>query len=104
GGKFYVAPGHNPQAAQDQMVKSLVAAFSEVAKSIKGGAKPEATGLTMEQIEEALLSIKAAKQVAQGNALNEPDDRAAWAAAAEGQGIKVDKRWGVDRIKSEIEK
>jgi hypothetical protein len=32
------------------------------------------------------------------------DERAAWIAEAERKGVKVDKRWSLDRLKSEVEK
>lgn len=32
------------------------------------------------------------------------DERAPWAAMAEERGIKVDKRWGLERLKAEVEK
>lgn len=108
GGKFYVAPGHNPALANNQLIESLIPAVAAaVAQSLKVTATAPASIDPAQW--EAFLAFQAFQKTTETvNALaNEDlpgdDERSSWIAEAERLGMKIDKRWSTERLKSEVQ-
>lgn len=126
-GKHFVASPPNPVIAQNAMIEALIPAVAAaVAQSLKasGPGAPakvdpaqwdaflefQAWQKTREAVE--VLSEQPSEQpVDETDAARNPlstlspeQDRAAWTAEAESKGIKIDKRWSLERIKAEVEK
>lgn len=119
-GKFYQPTPPNPKIAQNELIESLIPAVAAaVAQSLKseGPGKPAkiADGEWDEFLQfkawkqaqatvEKVVEIAAEDAVGEpvDNALNSDQDRAVWLAEAERKGVKVDKRWGLERLKEEI--
>jgi hypothetical protein len=125
-GKTYIASPVNPTVAQNELAALLipqVAAAVAQALRASGPAAPasvdpaqwdqflqfqawqksaEVVGGAMErasQPEAPVLGLQG------GGAQSGPEaERAAWEAAADQKGIKIDRRWSLERLKSEVEK
>lgn len=117
-GKTYVPTVQNPALAQSQLIETLIPAVAAaVAKSLNANGPGKPASIDKDEWEQ-FLQFKAWQKASEvvmaetvdelpeepGNALNADQDRALWLAEAERKGIKVDKRWGIDRLKSEVEK
>lgn len=131
-GKEVVYKAPDPKIAQHALISDLIPAVAEaVARSLKanGPAAPaNVDPAQWEQFLEFAAFKKAQEAVTQAaaevidpafeeaqdelltpedraaNALSPEQDRFVWEAEATRLGIKVDKRWGADRLKAEIEK
>ncbi len=126
-GKNYVPTAPNPVNAQNALIESLIPAVAAaVAQSLKATGPGAPADIDPAQWDAFLQfqawqkSAEAVKSLemepeepavdeaqdgnAPSNALSPEQDRALWVAEAERKGVKIDKRWGVDRIKSEIDK
>ncbi len=124
-GKIYQPAPHNPVGAQERLIESLIPAVAAaVAQSLKatGPAAPasvdkgqwdaflqfQAWQKTKEAVE--VLTANDADDGASetvsapANALSAMPNKEALIAEASDKGVKVDKRWSLDRIMLEIEK
>lgn len=127
-GKEIVYKAPDPKIAQHALVAELIPAVAEaVARSLKTSgpalsaeadstewkeflefqawkkAQQAVTAAVAEMDDgQDVLPLTAEEQVA--NALTPEQDRFLWEAEAERLGIKIDKRWGLDRLKAEVEK
>ena len=118
-GKTVVFASANPVASQNEMIRMLV---PEVAKAVaqamasSGPAAPASVDATeWAQFQEFLAFKKSSEAV---NALaRDPDgpevgatgitgehERSFWVETAEEMGVKIDKRWSVEKIKDAVEK
>jgi hypothetical protein len=125
-GKNYQASPPSQSASNSALLEALIPAVAAaVAKSMHGNS-PAAPANIDPKDWDAFLQFKAWQKSAEASkevvaALNEPDptagtnalttsldpdddDRSAWEAEAERKGIQVDKRWGLKRLKAEVEK
>lgn len=121
-GKTYIAATANAASSQHQLIQDLIPAVAAaVAQSLKSSGPGTPANVDPKDWDE-FVQFKAwqkskeaveivADEVATeptGNALDtsEPseDEREAWVAEAERKGVKVDKRWGIDRLKAEVAK
>ena len=123
------APGHgknvifapqNPVLAQHDLVAKLIPEVAAaVAKALKGDGAPSAPAKVDPAEWEAFQQFLAFKKSAEAvNALaRDPDgpeltatgiteeqDRSFWIEEAVERGVKIDKRWSVEKIRAEIEK
>lgn len=102
-GKIYQAA-----ASSQPNIESLVAAVTaSVLTAMKAsGAPPAPTGVNSKEWE-AFLEFQAFKKTTETvGALAsevEEDDRETWIAEADRLGMKVDKRWSTERLKSEVQ-
>jgi hypothetical protein len=114
--KNYVPTAPNPAIAQNAMIAELVptvaAAVASALKSEKGIEKPahidekewdeflafQAFKKTTQVVEKTTgpLSAKPAK------AAETADEKELWLEAAEQRGVKIDKRWSLERLKKEV--
>lgn len=129
-GKTVIHGTPNPVAAQSALIEALIptvtAAVVTALKSSGNAAAPaaidpaqweaflqfqawqktsEAVGKVVDEV--ASDDPEDGAEVPAGNALNAltpEQDRALWVQEAEAQGITVDKRWGIERLKAEVEK
>lgn len=104
-GKIYESPRPDYQRSQHDMMRNLVEALREGGVKGGNGLDPEAIAAIVaatvkamnpapvEPVHAAPIEVEAADQ-----------ERDAWIREAEDRGVKIDKRWGVERIKAEIEK
>lgn len=99
-GKNYETPRPDYQQIQADQLGNLVRALKE--GGVKGGSGLDAEAIAA--IVAATVKAMSPAPAVQPMAAAEEDERAAWLREAEGRGVKVDKRWGVERIKAEIEK
>ena len=120
-GKNIIIGDADPRIGQNELVRALV---PEVVAAVIQAMKPVAPGapanidpkqweafqafVAWQKTTEGVEIIEEALDVAKPNVLATgmtPDqDKSLWLEEAEARGIKVDKRWGVDRIRQEIEK
>lgn len=124
-GKVYI-PAVNPATERNQLLEALIPAVAAaVAQSIgtNGPGKPakiadsewdeflkfkawqqaqSAVDAVVEEIQEPQGDL--VEEAAPSNALNDDQELVLWRAEAERKGVKIDKRWGLTRIKAEIEK
>lgn len=127
-GKTYIATPQNPAVAQHALLEALIPAVAAaVAQSLKatGPGAPanvepkewdeflqfkawqkakDAVNIVADEVEQPTEEQGTDDTPPPPNALNPDQERAVWEAEAERKGIKVDKRWGIDRLKSEVEK
>lgn len=124
-GKTYQHTPPNPVVAQNAMIEALIPAVAAaVAQSLKASGPGAPANVDQKEWDEFLQfkawqkskdavaivadEIASAEQPdeapAPANALNPVQERAVWEAEAERKGIKVDGRWSLDRLKSEVEK
>jgi hypothetical protein len=125
-GKFYVVTPPNPAIARNELLAELVPAVAAaVATALKATGSGAPANVDASDLDE-FLQFQAWKK-AQGmidaatggdaapageddapreSALNlsPEDERAAWVREAEAKGIKVDRRWSLDRLKAEVQK
>lgn len=122
-GKTYVPTPVNPVVAQNELAALLIpqvaAAVAQALKS-NGPAAPanvdskqwadflefQAWQKTKEVVETIAEQTEPSNTADDGapNPLTPEQDRALWVQEAELKGIKVDKRWGLDRLRAEVEK
>ena len=119
-GKTVVYSAPNPTIAQNDLVARLIPEVAAaVAQALKGNGLPSAPA-TVDQVEwEAFQQFLAFKKSSEAvNALaRDPDgpevtatgvtddqERSFWIEEAEERGLKIDKRWSVDKIKAAVEK
>lgn len=127
-GKTVIYGTPNPVHAQNDLVRMIVPEVAEaVARALKGTG-PNAPAhidpaeweefkqfLAFKKSQEAVGALAAASDdepdAEAGNALSltptgvsEDQERSLWIEEAQELDIKIDKRWGVDRLKSEVEK
>lgn len=111
-GKIYQAAPHNPVGAQERLIESLIPAVAAaVAQSLKATG-PSAPATIDPKQWEAFLAFQAfQKTTAAVNALADEadaeeataaDDHSLWVGEAERLGMKIDKRWSTERLKSEV--
>lgn len=113
-GKNVVVPGQGSQAAQSEMIAAVVAAVT--AQMAKGASAPAATDPDYLEFQ-AFKAWKAQQAkvgteeggapAAPANALKplSPDEeKAVLVDLADEKGVKIDKRWSLDRIKAELDK
>lgn len=103
-GKIY----QTATASSQPNIESLVAAVTaSVLTAMKSGAAPSAPATVDPKKWERFLEFEAFEKTTEVvNALassEEEDDRATWIAEAERLGMKVDKRWSTERLKSEVQ-
>ena len=126
-GKEVVYKAADPKIAQHALVAELIPAVAEaVARSLKTGGPAAPANIDPAQWDKFLefqawqKAKEAVTEVAEeitdepvveptpeylaDNALTPEQERPLWEAEAERLGIKVDKRWGLDRLKAECEK
>jgi hypothetical protein len=130
-GKMYVATPPNPGIAQNELLRDLVPLVTAaVVGALKGtgGASAPATVDPAEwekflafqawqKSQEVVEAVATAAEgdagaggpqgdLPQGSALNASpeDERAAWEREAEAKGVKIDRRWSLDRLKAEVQK
>lgn len=119
-GKNYMPAAPDPFSAQNHVIASLVpqvaAAVAEVLRQQGGAVAP--AGVNPAELDEfrAFMAWKrsqtaveeAVEEASQANALNThlsaDEEYTIWRQEAEERGIKVDGRWSLDRLKSEVEK
>lgn len=103
-GKIYQASATSSQPN----IESLVAAVTaSVLAAMKASAPAAPTHVNTKEWDE-FLEFQAFKKTTETvNALategEEEDDRASWIAEADRLGLKVDKRWSTERLKSEVQ-
>lgn len=119
-GKTYIHSQPNPNIAQNQLLEALIPAVAAaVAKSLNADGPKAPSSIDPKQWEE-FLAFKAWQETANvveaiqseedgSNALNslaltEDQEREIWEKEAKDKGIRVDGRWSIDRLKSEVEK
>lgn len=123
-GKTFVKEDIDPIVAQNSLLNAVVPAVTAaVLAGLKGGAAPsapahidqaqwekflafEAFQKSSQAIEEvrATLSEPEETEEQMGAKISAADERRLWEEEAERKGIKVDGRWSLDRLKSEVEK
>lgn len=121
-GKTYMPAPANPVNAQNQLLEALIPAVAAaVAKSLNADGPGKPANIDSKQWDDFLKfkawqeSSSAVSAVAaeagqasdqSANALDtsSEDEKASWITEAERKNVKIDKRWGLDRIKSEVEK
>jgi hypothetical protein len=132
-GKTFMPAAQNPAVAQNAMIEALIPAVAAaVAQSLKGAGGPTAPAnvdpaqwdeflqfkawqktkeVVATAVEEEIAAENADHQDAGDdvainalNALTPEQDRALWEQEAESRGIKVDRRWSLDRLKLEVNK
>jgi hypothetical protein len=123
-GKTYIAAPVNPTIAQNELAALLIPQVAAaVAQALKASGPAAPASVDPAQWEQFLqfqawqksteVVGDAVQQAAQAPTLGlqggasslTPDaERAAWEAEAIRKGITVDKRWGLERLKSEVEK
>ncbi len=116
-GKTVIFSPPNPAIAQNELLRDLVPLVTAaVVAAIKGNGAASAPGSVDPAQWDAFLQFQAWQKTSQavdeigettGNgalSLGGEDERAAWEKQAERKGIKVDRRWSLDRLKAEVEK
>jgi hypothetical protein len=122
-GKFFVATPPNPAIARNELLAELVPAVAAaVATALKSTGQGAPANIDPNDLDEFLQfqawkkaqgMIEAATadettdELPQGSALNAlspAQERAAWEDEARVKGVKVDKRWSLDRLKAEVQK
>lgn len=126
-GKTYIPTPPNPVNAQNALIESLIPAVAAaVAQSLKSTGPSAPANIDPVQWDAFIQfqawqkSAEAVKSLANepeepaadepqeanalSNALSPEQDRALWVAEAERKGVTIDKRWGVAKIKAEVEK
>jgi hypothetical protein len=113
-GKNYEEPRPNYQQAQHDMLAALVAGLGNLKGDSGGGITPEtlaqAMTLVMQNMAPKPQVNEETKRVVEAHAAElasiEADaqqERDLWIKEAKALGIKVDRRWGLERLKSEVE-
>lgn len=129
-GKTYMAAVVNPATAQNQLLEALIPTVTAaVVTALKSGGGPTAPANIDPAQWEAFLQFQAFQKTAEAvdivkaesasveaeeaveeeptnalNALSPEQDRALWEQEASSRGVKVDKRWSLERLKSEVQK
>jgi hypothetical protein len=106
-----------PQVSMEQTVAAVVAAVTERMKGQTPSAPSNVSNSDWDEFQRFIAFKKASeltgmekpeKAVDGGeinaNALSDGQEKNLWIEEATSRGIKVDKRWSVDRIKAEVEK
>jgi hypothetical protein len=91
-GKVYEPPKPDYQRSQHDMMRNLVSALQES----KSSADPEAIAAIVAAVMKATAKPEPI--------IDDEEDRADLISIAEHRGIKVDKRWSTERLKSEVAK
>lgn len=124
-GKTYIPDAPNARIAHNELLETLIPAVAAaVAKSLNVNGPKAPASIDPKQWEDFLAfqawqkSNEVIDDISHGesvNALNTPEnsvsnklsseqEREVWEKEAEDRGIKVDGRWSIDRLKSEVEK
>ena len=118
-GKTVVYPQENPAVAQSAMISALIPQVAAaVAQALKtnGPAAPSSVDPSEWEAFQQFLAFKKSSEAVNALArdpdgpeltatgVTEEQDRSFWIEEAEERGIKIDRRWSVERIKAEIEK
>ena len=104
-GKNYIAATTMPHIAQNAMIEALIPAVAAaVAKSLQSSGPSAPANIDPKQWESFLAFQAFQKTTETVNALSDDVDRENLAAEAERKGIKVDKRWSMNRLQAEVEK
>lgn len=99
-GKVYVVPNSSSQPN----IESLVAAVTASVLTAMKSSAPATPGQIDNKQWEEFLAFQAFQKTSETvNALVIEEDRESWIAEAERLGIKVDKRWSTERLKSEVQ-
>ena len=104
-GKNFVASTPMPHIAQNSMIEALIPAVAAaVAKSLQSSGTSAPGHIDPKQWEDFIAFQAFQKTTETVNALSDEADRETLAAEAERKGLKVDKRWSLARLQSEVEK
>jgi len=117
GGKNFAPPPTSQMATQSAMIAELIPAVAgAVARELQAKGPTAPPGVADKDWQEFLQfkawqktaqAVDAVAQEAPVNALTaeaptDDEERASWISEAERKGIKIDKRWGTQRIKDEV--
>ena len=123
-GKNVIFAPQNPIHAQNDLVARLIPEVAAaVAQALKGSGAPSAPAsvdpaeweafqqfIAFKKSSEAVsVAVNALERDPNGpeltaTGITEEQDRSFWIEEAEERGVKIDRRWSVDKIKAEIEK
>ena len=120
-GKTYIAAAPNPLVAQNALIEALIPTVTAaVVQALKSGAGPAQPANISDADWSDFLQFQAFKktqstisEAASGlalegggalNRLSPEEEYELWEAEAAKKGVRVDKRWSLERLKSEVEK
>lgn len=92
--KNYESPKPDYLRSQTDLLRGMVAALQEGNKG----------SIRLEDLVAALTASRAVPEPVEPIAEPEDDERATWLKAAEERGVKVDKRWSLERLRNEVAK